>query len=161
MANAVDRILITEDITLITMIGITGELSAIASLFCEIAAAGVNVDMISQSPPMGGAINLHFTIGDGDLGTVLSLLGRNKARFPAKRLEVTSGNVKLNFFGESMRTSEGVAGAVFDKLAALGVTLKLVTTSETDISALTGDIDLSVAKSAFQSDFEISPEFVS
>lgn len=159
-ADAVNRIQITEEITLVTLIGMSANLSTISELFCEIAAAGINVDMISQSPPMGSAINLHFTIKDGDLGTTLSLLGRNKERFPVKRLEVTSGNVKLNFSGELMREFEGVAGDVFCKLALLDVTPKLVTTSETDISILTANLDLSVAAAAFERDFNVTPEFL-
>lgn len=159
-ADAVSRIQITEEITLITLIGMSADLNAISELFCEIAAAGVNVDMISESPPMGDRLNLHFTINDGDLGATLSLLGRNKARFPVKRLEVTSGNVKLNFSGELMRTFEGVAGDVFCKLALLDVSPRLVTTSETDISVLTSNLDLSVVSAAFERDFQVKPEFV-
>lgn len=159
-ADAVNRIQITEEITLVTLIGMSANLSAISELFCEIAAAGINVDMISQSPPMGGTINLHFTIKDDDLGVTLSLLGKNKGRFPVKRLEVTSGNIKLNFSGELMREFEGVAGDVFCKLALLDVAPKLVTTSETDISVLSANLDLSVVAAAFERDFHVTPQFL-
>ena len=49
---------------------------------------------------------------------------------------ISGGNVKLQLFGEEMRTTPGVAARAIAALAKAEAELMLVTTSEVDISLL-------------------------
>ena len=67
----------TDGITLITMPNVPADIDFVAKIFENIASLGINVDMISLTPPQGANIDLSFTISDDDLG---KLLAYNAAR---------------------------------------------------------------------------------
>ena len=52
----------TDGITLITMPNVPADIDFVAKIFENIASLGINVDMISLTPPQGANIDLSFTI---------------------------------------------------------------------------------------------------
>ncbi|MBC8535559.1 ACT domain-containing protein [Feifania hominis] len=136
MNQVVTEILLTEGVTHVTLNHFPSSLKEIAALLQAIADAGVNIDMISQTAPLGGAINISFSLPDEQLGAVLGVAGSYKSDHPELSSDISSGNLKIVFRGEQMRHTPGAAAGVFEKLDALGIDAIMITTAETEISVL-------------------------
>jgi aspartokinase len=145
--NTRPEISCTEDITLITLQDIPCDLSFIGKVFDSLAKEGINVDMISISPPQGGLISLSFTIDDSALGQLLELNTRMRAETSNMKVIVSSGNCKISILDPSMEYTPGFAAKVFQAASAAGADLRVLTTSDVQISLL-------VTEAAFDSTFQ-------
>jgi aspartokinase len=145
-----------DDIALITLRNSPADMKFIAKLFKMISQRGINVDMISQTAPLGGRINLSFTISGEDLGGILELFSVLRAENPELKSDISAGNCKISIYGESMRDMPGVAADTFDIIAGLGIDIRLITTSEIDISILVPKADFDAVYSGFVKAFNIS-----
>lgn len=136
-----EKISVTEDVVLATLYNIKDDGESIVTMFEEIAKAGVNVDMISQSAPQGSGLSVSFSIGTEDMTKLVSLKPKLSALGSDVRLMLNNGNTKLSVYGEAMKTHPGVAAAVFRAVVSTGAAIKLITTSEVDISMLISKLD--------------------
>ena len=118
------------------------------------AQAGIDVDMISQTPPSGSHSSLSFTVGDEDFGKVLEIAAELRRLNPELKISVSSGNSKIALLGESMRGQPGIAAKVFDAVASANADIRMITTSETDISLLVVKADVENTVSAIKKVFE-------
>lgn len=131
------NISVRENVTLVVLGPLSSDLDTVASIFEDMAVAGINVDMISQSPPQGeDSTHLSFTTADEDLDKTLEIIARLRKDNPALKSAVSSGNHKLTVYGDAMRSQPGVAAAVMRAAASAMADIRLVTTSEVDISLL-------------------------
>lgn len=133
---------IVENVTLITILEVPNEISKIAYIFSEIAKNEINIDMINQSTAYGGKLSLSFTVDSSLLQSVLTVIADLKKTIPSIKTDVSSGNVKIIFYGETMREHSGVAAAVLEKLSLQNIGSKLITSSEVDISVLVNENEL-------------------
>jgi aspartokinase len=83
----------------------------------------------------------------------LSALNEFKKTAKDLRVEVDADNTKLQVYGEGMRNLPGVAARLFTVLAGEGIEIKLVTTSEIDISYLIYEKDVDKAISAIKKEY--------
>ena len=112
-----------------------GSLARYLQIFAD---TGIVVDMISQSAPHGtrAGLQLHWA-SSGDLPLVMKAISAAKLDPDAKAAPLISvGYSKLNLFGEEMVASCGVAARAPQRLAAAGIEVHLITTSDLDISLL-------------------------
>lgn len=128
-------ITVDEDVTLVEFKNIRYNLDFLASMFDEIGQRGINVDMISLSPSQGALTGVSFTIGDDDLSGILEYIAEIKKNTEIKST-ACSGNCKISIFDESMEDSPGFAAKIFRSIASTNIDLRLVTTSEVEISVL-------------------------
>lgn len=145
--DTVNKITTCEDVVLITLRNSPADMKFIAKVFKMIAGKGINVDMISQTAPLGGRINLSFTVSGEDLGVVLELFAVLRNEIPDLKTDVSAGNCKISIYGEPMRDIPGVAASVFEVIADISADIRLITTSEVDISIL-------IPKSDFENTYE-------
>ena len=125
-----------EDITLVTLNNIPSDMKLLCDIFDNFSRERVVLDMISQTAPIGTNISVSFTLTDDDLPRAIKIMGMFKADHPSLRCDVNPGNAKINFFGERMKDNSGVAAYVMRLFSDNNVMLKLITTSDTDISCL-------------------------
>ena len=137
-----ERITVTESVALITLHKSPADVHFISSVFSLIAENGINVDMISQTAPLGGEISISFTINDEDLAKVLNLSAKLRADYSNVKLVVSNGNAKISLYDEKMRDIPGVAAQAFKLIAKSNADVRLITTSEVDISILVAQSDL-------------------
>ncbi len=133
-------ITVSENITLVTLHNIPAEITFITDVFSKIAAMDVDVDMISLAPVQSSKTSLSFTIVDDDLVKILSYtsgLGDSDIR-PI----VSSGNCKISIDDAGMEHCPGVAAGIFSKVAAAEADIRLITTSEAQVSILVAKSDL-------------------
>ncbi len=153
--RAVTNLSVTNDVTLITLDNIPNNMKNIAGILTTIANEEINIDMISQSTPYGGVINMSFSLSTLDLVRVIQVLGNFKDKMPELRVDVNSSNSKLCLYGEAMKSIPGVAAKFFALLEDNDIPIKLVTTSEVDISCLIHEKDVDKARNCVKEAFNI------
>ncbi|NLY43471.1 MAG: ACT domain-containing protein [Clostridiaceae bacterium] len=153
--NTITNLTVSSYVSLITLDSIPNKTSVLSEIFTTISDAGINIDMINQTAPYRGVVNVSFTISDDDLAKAITVLGQFKKKIPDLRVEVNSNNTKLSVYGEAMRNMPGVAAKLFTVLAENDIDIKLVTTSEVDISCLIYEKDTAKAVEAIKEAFDI------
>ena len=107
-----------------------------AKLFMPIAQDNVVVDMIIQNASADEKTDVTFTVPKGDVSKALEHV---KSAAP----EIGAGNVvfdaevaKVSIVGLGMRSHAGVAARMFEVLAAEGINIQMISTSEIKISII-------------------------
>jgi len=144
--STVTRLYVSEEESLITLYRVPCDTEKIAAVFRGLAGRNISVDMISQTAPVEGRVNISFTLPRADVGKTENLLAPYQA-------EVQREIVKLAVEGPGMETQSGVAARLFEAMAAADIAIHTVTTSETKIACLIGPEDaekaVKVIKEAF------------
>ena len=153
--NPVTNINITYNVSLITVDNLPNNMKLISDIFNSIARENINIDMISQAPPYRGNINLSFSLPSEDLVKAIASLNKFKKEVPDLHVEVDADNTKLSVYGENMKNIPGVAARLFTILANDGVEIKLVTTSEVDISYLIYEKDVDKAIESIKREYKL------
>ncbi len=153
--NVVTGYTVISDVALITLDKIPNDIRTVSEIFSSIAKHEINVDMIAQSPSYSGVVNISFSIPSKDLSKAIATLAKFKKDIPQLRLDVDSNNTKVSVFGEGMRNIPGVAANLFTILASNDIDIKLVTTSEIDISYLVSGKDEQKAIEAITKEFKL------
>lgn len=143
------------NVALVAVDNLPNDMVLIAGIFNKIADEKINIDMISQSPPYKGKINIYFSIPTDNIIKVITILNSFKIKVPNLRIEVDSDSTKISVFGEGMRDKPGVAAKVFALMADNEIEIKLITTSEVDISYLIYEKDADKAINAIRQEFNI------
>ena len=110
-----------------------------AAVFGPLSEANINVDMIVQSvSPDGVFANMTFTVSNADLPRALKVLERAQDEIGFAQVSADSNVVKISVIGVGMRSHAGIAHRMFGTLAAKGINIQAITTSEIKISVLIG-----------------------
>lgn len=151
--KTIQSVTLTEDVTLVVLSNTPSDIRFVSRVFDALSQAGVNVDMISQSPAVGDRGSLSFTISGEQLTPALMVIARLRESDPAIQLSISSDNCKIAVIGEEMRNQPGVAADVFRAAAAVHADLRMITTSEVDISLLVTKADAPGALAAIEKTF--------
>ncbi len=120
-----------DDILMVTISHILYNLDHVATLFEKLAIENVNVDMISQTAPVDGYINVSFTAPKDDLFGIEKVMGDLEGRV---EISIEDEITKISVVGIGMRNQSGVSGRLFRILADNEISFRQVTTSEISIS---------------------------
>ena len=131
------KIQVSSDVTLVTLRNAPVDMDFIASVFEDIAALNIDIDMISLSPVQGSSTSVSFTINDDDL---MPLLGYT-SKLKSKNIKpiVSSGNSIIRLTDNDMADHPGVASKIFRAIADSNIDLRIVTTSQVQVSVLVTD----------------------
>ncbi|MGI6248450.1 MAG: ACT domain-containing protein [Acutalibacteraceae bacterium] len=151
--SIIEQLNVTQDVTLISLNDSPADIKLIADIFNKIAEADIDVDMISQSPPSGAHSSLSFTVSDNDFGKILEIAAQLRSLNTGLKITASSGNCKISLFGSSMRGKPGVAAAVFSAASSANADIRMITTSETDISILVVEADVDSTVKAIENAF--------
>jgi aspartate kinase len=146
-ADAVARMqgmedLLIEDIALdqsqarVTISGVPDRPGMAAQIFEEIASAGIIVDMIVQSVGREGTASVSFTVPHKDIDKSLALTGKLAQRLGCPPPSGSPQVAKLSVFGVGMRSQTGVAARLFQSLAAAGINVVMISTSEVRLNVV-------------------------
>ena len=115
----------------------TDKPGVVAKIFGMLADKNVSVDMIIQSPSRGGdaRTDVTFTVAKTDLARVKDLI-EETAKEVAARVEYDTDIAKVSIVGLGMRSHAGVAAKTFGLLAAEGINIQAISTSEIKISCI-------------------------
>ena len=126
-----------------------------AAIFVPLAEAHINVDMIVQNVSADGTTDMTFTVGKTDLPRATAVL--EEARQDIGYAEISSDpNVaKISVVGVGMRSHAGVAGTMFRTLAARGINIQVISTSEIKVSVLVASEYTELAVRALHTAYEL------
>jgi aspartate kinase len=121
----------------ITLKGIPDRPGTVAAIFAPLAEANIIVDMIVQSSPsVGEAADITFTVPKASLAHTTDVLTKAKDKIGFVEMLSNTNVCKVSVVGVGMRTNAGVAAAMFDALAARGINILAITTSEIKVTVL-------------------------
>jgi aspartate kinase len=108
-----------------------------AAIFGPLSDASINVDMIVQNVSADGATtDLTFTVPAADYERANAVLTKSRADIGYERLDGATDVAKVSVIGIGMRSHAGVAAQAFKALAARGINIRAITTSEIKFSLL-------------------------
>ncbi|MBX2861038.1 MAG: aspartate kinase [Vampirovibrio sp.] len=136
----------------IAMVGVPDRPGIAAEIFGSLANNNVSVDMIIQSLSHkdGGEAptnDIAFTVNADELNEAMKVLTDVQAQINATDLVVDDGIAKVSIVGAGMVDRPGIAADMFKSLAAAGINIRMIATSEIKISCL---VDKDQANHAIQ-----------
>ncbi|MEQ9813592.1 MAG: aspartate kinase [Azospirillaceae bacterium] len=133
----VSGIAYSRDEAKITLIKVPDMPGVAAAIFGPLADANINVDMIVQNVSEDGkSTDLTFTVSRADLMRAVDVLKGKQEELRYAYLLPDENVVKVSVIGVGMRSHAGVAQTMFNALAANGINIQVISTSEIKISVL-------------------------
>jgi len=124
----------------VTVVGVPDLPGKAAEIFSAVAEAGINIDMIVQNVSGSSRrTDVTFTCPKADGQKALSVLEKVKGDIGFDDLTYDDGIAKISLVGAGMRSHPGVSATFFDALAAAGINVEMISTSEIRISVVTRD----------------------
>lgn len=119
-----------EDIS-VTIKNAEAEINILSRLFEDIAHKKISIDMISQTAPIGGQVNISFTIPKDDLKECMDIL---TSFTNTDNIIVDENITKFSVVGLGMKNTSGVAAKMFKLFCDNNIEVKMITTSEIRIT---------------------------
>jgi aspartate kinase len=119
----------------VSIAGVPDRPGIAARVFRELAAAGVNIDMIVQNVSQHGEATISFTLPKSDVPTAEPIL-RHICDELGASWEHDENIAKVSLIGAGMKSHPGVAADMFDALAAAGINIEIISTSSIRVSCV-------------------------
>ncbi|OYV16684.1 MAG: aspartate kinase [Methylococcaceae bacterium NSP1-2] len=120
-----------------------------------IADANIEVDMIVQNIADDATTDFTFTVHRNDYQRAKSLLEQTCATLGARKVTADDSIVKVSIVGVGMRSHAGIASTMFQALAAEGINIRMIATSEIKISVVVDEKYLELAVRALHAAFKL------
>ena len=120
----------------ITVVKVPDRPGIAAKIFKPLSEANIVVDVIVQNVSITGFTDLTFTIGRTDFKKAMQITEKAAKDVGAERVVGDDKIAKVSIVGMAMRSHSGVALKVFETLAAEGINILGISTSEIKISVL-------------------------
>ncbi len=114
--------------------GVNDKPGVAARIFKPLSDASIVVDLIVQNVSQGGKTDLTFTVNKVDLPKAKDIIGRTLKEIGAEKVETDDKIAKVSIVGVGMRNHAGVAARAFEVLAAAGINIEMISTSEIKVS---------------------------
>lgn len=124
-------------------------------VFRAIADRHVNVNMIVQSVPRNGRADISFTVAKGDLLAAVEAVKSVASEVGAEEVLADDQVAMVSIVGAGMISNPGVAARMFGALAAQGINIELIATSEIKVSCVIRAEDVEAAVRALHKEFEL------
>ncbi|WP_147633604.1 aspartate kinase [Turicibacter sanguinis] len=132
--NVITGLSISDDVLMVTISNLEFKVENIAIVFEKLAEANINVDMISQTGPINGIVNLSFTASTDDYDVIKEVMQQLKKQYQEIDIELEDDITKVSVIGVGMLNQSGVTEKIFRILANHHISFRQVTTSEISIS---------------------------
>lgn len=139
----------------ITIVAVPDKPGRAAEVFEALASADVNLDMIVQNVSADGRTDITFTLPMADGARGMSALEERRESIGFDRLTYDDDVAKVSLVGAAMRSHPGVSATCFRALAAAGVNVEMISTSEIRISVVVRAQDVAAAVAAIHSAFDL------
>jgi aspartate kinase len=142
----------------VTIVRVPDRPGIAAKIMRGVAEHGINVDMIVQNVSHGGTTDISFTVPKSDLSSAMVVLEKLASEVGAVEVVADSDVAKISLVGAGMKSSPGVAAAMFEALAEAGVNIEMISTSTIRISCVVRSTDVATAVRAIHDRFHLSDE---
>ena len=163
LTRAVDAVEFDTDQAKVSLLRVPDRPGVAARLFGEIASQALNVDLIIQSIHEGNTNDIAFTVIHQSLrraeavasAIIPALCDGNPAATEAEVM-VEQQIAKVSIAGAGMIGRPGVAAQMFTTLAAAGVNIQMISTSEVKVSCVVAAADCDRAIAALCNTFNLT-----
>lgn len=163
LVHPVDAVEFDTDQTKIALLRIPDRPGVAARLFGEIADQSLNVDLVIQSIHEGNTNDIAFTVTRSSLPkaeavatAIAPVLRDNPSDTTQAEVVVDSQVAKVSIVGAGMIGRPGVAARMFSTLAAAGVNIQMISTSEVKVSCTIRVEDCDRAITALCETFQVT-----
>ena len=126
----------SRDEAKLTLLRVPDRPGIAATIFGPLAQANVNVDMIVQNVGAQEHTDMTFSVALADVERARRALEGAREQIGYESLIVDDEAAKVSVVGIGMRSHAGVAQTMFSALAAEGINIKVISTSEIKVSVL-------------------------
>src|SRR5581483_10276993 len=126
----------------VTLTGVPDKPGIAARVFCALADAGVNVDMIVQNVSVHDVTDISFTVPLDDLDVATGITTDLAGEIGATGVTTDDAIAKVSIVGAGMKSNPGVAAQMFETLAAAGINIEMISTSAIRISCVVAEADV-------------------
>ena len=121
----------------LTLRGVEDQPGVVAKVFGALADKHISVDMIIQNVSTHGPqTDVTFTVTKADLARAKAVIAEIGKTVGMQELIVDDQVVKISIVGLGMRSHAGIAAKMFQFLAAEGINIQAISTSEIKVSCL-------------------------
>jgi aspartate kinase len=146
----IEGIDLDESQSRVTFVGLPDMPGLAAQTFDELAEAGVVVDMIVQSVGREKRANISVTVPRDALQKTIAVAADLAKTLGSPQPTHCEKVAKLSVFGVGIKSHTGLAARMFQSLAAAGVNIELISTSEVRINVVVDQRDGHKALSAIK-----------
>jgi aspartate kinase len=141
----------------VTVVGVPDKVGEAARIFEALAAVEVNLDMVVQnvSAAATGLTDISFTLPRADGNTAMGALAKIQNEVGYEKLLYDDQIGKVSLIGAGMRSHPGITARFFSALAAAGVNIEMISTSEIRISVIVDEGQVDDAVRATHSAFDL------
>nr|HQH71976.1 aspartate kinase [bacterium] len=144
----------------VTLIGIADKPGTAATLFQFLAGKNINVDMIVQNVGEKGQADISFTLERSDMPYFQKAEDELRAIIHCERIKYDTKIAKISAVGVGMRSHAGVASRMFQSLAAKGINILMISTSEIKISCVINEDYTELAVRSLCEEFRLQEDQV-
>ncbi|MBB3047167.1 aspartate kinase [Litorivivens lipolytica] len=142
----------------LTVVGVPDSPGVASQILAPIGDSNIEVDVIVQNVGEDGKTDLTFTVNRNDLAKAEAVLQGIAKNIGAEQVKTDAKIVKVSLVGVGMRSHAGIASKMFKILAAEGINIQMITTSEIKISVVVDEKYLELAVRALHDGFELDKE---
>ncbi len=139
----------------LTVVGVPDQPGIAHRILGPIAEANIEVDMIVQNVGEHGLTDFTFTVHRNDYDKALDIVKKTVKEMGAREVQGDNRIVKVSIVGVGMRSHAGIASQMFQTLAAEGINIRMISTSEIKISVVVDEKYLELAVRALHSAFKL------
>jgi aspartate kinase len=125
-----------KNVARISVLGVEDLPGVLAKMFGALASHGIDVDIIVQSGVQDGKADFSFTVSLTDRARAIDVLSGIKSEVSYRAVTFEEGLVKVSIVGAGMVSNPGVAAKMFEAISSVGVSIKMVSTSEIKVSCV-------------------------
>ena len=152
----------TRDEAKLVVRGVPDSPGVASKILGPVSRANVEVDVIVQNVGLDQTTDLTFTVHRNEMAKAEAILKDTARELGAKEVSSDAKIAKVSIVGVGMRSHAGVASKMFEALAAEGINIQMITTSEIKISVVIDEKYLELAVRALHAAFELdqAPELL-
>jgi aspartate kinase len=132
----ISGVTLNRDEAQVTVFGVPDRPGVASGILGPVADANIEVDMIVQNTGVDGTTDFTFTVHRNDCDRTLEILQTVSADMAARGVRSDKKIVKISIVGVGMRSHAGIASRMFRALAAEGINIRMISTSEIKISVV-------------------------
>jgi aspartate kinase len=155
----ISGIAFNRDEAKITVLGVPDRPGIAFGILDPIAQANIEVDMIIQNASIEGLTDFSFTVHRNDYKRAMQVLeSRVQPAIKARGIVGDDRIAKVSLVGIGMRTHAGIASKMFGALAADGINIQMISTSEIKTSVVVDEKYMELAVRVLHRTFELEKE---
>lgn len=151
----ISGIAFNRDEAKLTITGVPDKPGVASKILGPIAEANIEVDMIVQNIADDATTDFTFTVHRNDYLRAKASLEQTCSELDAKKVTGDDKIVKVSIVGVGMRSHAGIASTMFATLAAEGINIRMISTSEIKISVVVDEKYLELAVRALHAAFNL------